>query len=325
MPVLTLNNIQALVAAYVADAKITVDKANYAVTRESISELAIKIGKQLMLDSEFRTILPELEGETLNYGTTMEEYFVQLQLAVDYDPDGTTALAPKRPVFKDPFYHELLGRKTIPVTVDDTEFQKAMLSDNDHIKLVAKLVKILWDSYELHKNQVKRQLLGRLGEKVIASGLATQKIPMAKPTDNATGEAFTKEVKELYTELTVFENDKYNMANVIAISPEVNLYVAGSDVLPVIDVDVLAGAFNKDKAQVPVPIRQVKDFGVHGIDAGIWAMLIDPRGAKIHPHQITSTSEHNAEGEFTTYYIHFSITAFISPFTNAVVFTTTGA
>lgn len=322
MAKLTLANLKDLIKNYLVAGKVMIDEATYTLSRETFTLLTTKIGKQIMLDSTFSNIMPELEAEELPYGTTIEDYFINLVVAKAYDSDGATALAPQRLDVEDPFYNELLGRKTLPVTVDDTEYQKAMLGEGEFSSYVAKIMSQWHNSYTLHTNQLKRQLLGRAYGHIAAGGnAATQVITKLKPTDTASGEAWTKEVKEIYTEMTDWENTKYNVAGVVAQSPKdaVYLYVKGSDILPVIDVDVLAGTFNVSKAEVPVKIVQVKDFG-DGVPVEVYAMLVDTRGLKIHPHHITTTHQYNGEGEFTNYFMHFSHTAYVSPFVNMVVF-----
>ena len=58
-----------------------------------------------MHDSQFSDRLSELEGEELPYGTSIEEYFINLAPAKDHDPDGATDLAPERPDFEDNFLY----------------------------------------------------------------------------------------------------------------------------------------------------------------------------------------------------------------------------
>lgn len=316
MAKLTLANVAALAALYIDGNNITIDDQTYTADRESITKLIVKIGKQLMLDSEFKDRLPELDGEELPYGTTIEEYFVNLTLATAHDPTGAANLAPDDLVHEDPFYSKELGRKSIKVTIRDNKYNMAMLGGEALASLVGYLTKRLYDSYIVYIFAVKRQLIGHLIDGVTA----TRIVPLAKPVNTQTGEAFMKKVKELHTEMTEFESESHNEAGVLAISPSVTLYVKGSDILPVIDVDVLAGAFNINKAEIPVHVKQLKNFGTLVTNTTAYAVMFDPRGVKLHPHKFTSTSAYNAEGEFTNFYLHITLIGFISPFINAVIF-----
>lgn len=313
MAKLTLAGITSLATSYVVDGKILIDQATYTIDKNSITDLVIKIGKQLMMDSDFKDHLAELDGEELPFGTTIEEYFVSLKLPDDYDPDGATNQAPKRVDLEKPFYSKELARKTIAVTIDDSKYESAMLGDAETSSLVAYITKRLFDSYTVYVYAVKRQLLA-----VALNNLETaQVIELAKPTDTLTGEAWAKRVKQIHTEMTNFQTEKYTKKKVVATSPSVVMYLKGANILPVIDIDVLAGAFNPARAEVPVQLKELQDFGAP-TDDKIYAFLIDPRGIRLHPHRITATNNYNAEGEFTNYYLHSTHVGYISAFTNMV-------
>lgn len=321
MAKLTLLGLSQLVSQYVVGDKIMIDGDEFGIDRESISKLVVKIGKQLMLDSDFADRLPELDAEELPYGTTIEEYFINLAMAKDHDPDGKTDLAPDRLEFSQAAYSKTLGRKTFKVTIDDNKYEKALLGGAEASALFAYLIKRLYDSHTLFMFATKRQLLGVLVDKIPANTeTRIQIVELAKPVDTATGEAFTKKVKTMHTELTEFENEKYNLGEVVAISPNVTMYLKGSDILPVVDVDVLAGTFQVSKAEVPTKMKQLKDFGVIEKHTGVYGIMLDPRGVKLHQHRFNANSKHNAEGEFTNFYLHTTLVGFISKFTNAVIF-----
>ena len=111
------------------------------------------------------------------------------------------------------------------------------------------------------------------------------------------------------------------MKNVLATSPTLELYVL-PEILEVIDVDVLAGAFNSSKVEIPVSIKQLEDFGTLTANENTYALLIDPRGVKLHGHRFSATSDRNGQGEFTTYYNHYTPIGYISKYTNIHLFTT---
>lgn len=317
MAKLTLTGLAALINAYIDAGKIQIPASTYTADREVLSDLIVKIGKQLMLDSDFTDMLPELDGEALPFGTTIEEYFINLTLPEDFDLDGKDNMAPHRLEFETPYYSKLLGEKTFAVTLDDNQYKRALLGQAEFAGVMAVLMKRLFDSYNLYKFGAKRQLLGTAVD-LIKAGSA-QIVELAKPTDTATGEAFSKALKSFHTKLVEFDTEDYTNAKVVARSPEVVVYVKGSDILPVIDIDVLAGAFNVDRAEVPVRLRQLQDFGTVNLE-GAYAIMLDPRGIRLHPHNLDSTTDRNGKGKFTNHYLHVNFTAFVSYFTNIIVF-----
>lgn len=325
---LTLTNLATLAAAYI-DANLQMIAAgDFEYDRETYSNLIVKIGKQLMQDSMFTDRLQELSGEELPYGTTIEEYFINLLLAKSWDGTGASALAPDDPIFGSAYYSTLLGRKTYKQTLRDNVFEKAMLGTNEAAAVAAQILKKLNDSVEVTRYGYKRQLLGNLVDKVVAAQTAdvtlTMVHPIAKPTTTETAEAFIKKVKVRVTELSEFLTDTNNMSKVIAKADSLILYVKGSGIIPELDVEALAGAFNQDKVEIPVEVKVLEDFGTLTGDANVYAILMDPRSVRLHPHRLNAEAQRNADGEFTNFYVHESYTGYISGYTNVNVFTTTG-
>ena len=325
---LTLTNLATLTLAYI-DAELQMIAADdFEYDRETYSNLIVKIGKQLMQDSIFTDRLQELSGEELPFGTTIEEYFINLLLAKDWDGTGADALAPDDPIFGAAYYSNLLGRKTYKQTLRDNVFEKAMLGKNEAAAVAAQILKKLNDSVEVTRYGYKRQLLGNLIDKVVAAqdddATLTMVHPHAVPSDVATAEAFIKLIKKRVTELAEFLTDTNNMSKVIAKADSLILYIKGSDIIPELDVEALAGAFNQSKVEIPVEVKILEDFGTITEDANVYAILMDPRTVRLHPHNLNAETQRNADGEFTNFYVHESYTGYISGYTNVNVFTTTG-
>lgn len=318
MAKMTLSAARTLISTYVAANKMAQD-APFAPTANSLSGLLVKIGKQLMLDSRFSDRLPELDSEELNYGTTIEEYFINLTLPVDYDGDGATNSAPARPTFESVQYSYELGRKTFKTTVDWSKYQNAMLSESEYTDLAAKILYQFYQSWEVYKYMVKKQTLGRFIEKATAANLVTE---LASPVDTSTGEAFVKAVKKKVIELRDFitEGNAINQT-IMTQSPELVLYIKGASILPSLEVDTWAGAFHKELAGLGVTIKNLEDFGtITGDNEDAFAVLLDPRGIKVYPHQINAAQSENGQGEFVNHYLHSTFTAHVSKNTNIHIF-----
>lgn len=122
---------------------------------------------------------------------------------------------------------------------------------------------------------------------------------MAVPTDATTGEAFIKSVKD-YVAKFMKPRSGYSLNGNIAGKGTYKLYVK-EGVLPSIEVDTMAGAFNQDKLTFGVPVVEVTDFGDN---ANVFAMLVDTRGIRVSNVEKLATSQMNGEGAFVNYYIH---------------------
>lgn len=131
---------------------------------------------------------------------------------------------------------------------------------------------------------------------------------MAVPTDATTGEAFIKSVKD-YVAKFMKPRSGFSLNGNIAGKGTYKLYVK-EGILPSIEVDTMAGAFNQDKLAFGVPVVEVTDFGDN---ANVFAMLVDTRGIRVSNVEKIATSDKNGEGAFVNYYIHERPLAHWSP------------
>ena len=101
----------------------------------------------------------------------------------------------------------------------------------------------------------------------------------------------------------------YSLNGNIAGKGTYKLYIK-EGILPSIEVDTMAGAFNADKLTFGVPVVEVTDFGDN---ANVFAMLVDTRGIRVSNVEKIATSDTNGEGAFINYYIHERPLAHWSP------------
>lgn len=131
---------------------------------------------------------------------------------------------------------------------------------------------------------------------------------IAKPTNTATGEAFVKEVKQKVLDASFISQGNSLNGNSIG-ATEGLLLIVDKSVLPTIEVDVQAGAFHEDKVALPAEIIPVDGFG----DAtGVYAMLIDRRGVKLHDTYRAVRDFVDADNDSIKYIYHLECTAFYS-------------
>lgn len=309
MAKLTISGLQTLVQGYVSAQK---QAGEWSATTDNLYKALDKIGKMVMLDGEFIDKLPELDGEDLPLGKTIEEYFIDLTLPenfVDITTEGAKDIVPALPSVEEVSYSTTLGRKKIKTTVPYDNVERAALSTGDASNMITKILQRLGNSYDMFKYQVKKQLLGNAADKAVAANL---KQVIAAPTDTATGEAFIKQIK-IDAEAASFAHEGGLAKALIGAAPSLTLYVK-KGVIPSLEVDTLAGAFNRGELAIPATVKVVDDFGKMTND-GVYALLVDNRGIKLHRgyHAIRSTE--NADGDFINYVDHSEHTGFISKYT----------
>ena len=311
MAKLTLSGLQSFVSSYVAAAK---QAGAWNATTDNLLGLVDKVGMQITLDGKFQDKLPELDGNDLPLGKTIEEWFIDLTLPQDYDENGTNTLAPAYPSVEDAAYSYTLGRKTIKTTQPFDNVERAAISAESASNMVAKIMERLTNSYSLYIYGVKKQLLGNFATKAVAAGRSKV---LAAPANTETSEAFIKEIKE-DVEAASFASENNSLSGtLIGAAPELTLYIK-KGIIPTVEVDALAGAFHAENLAMPANIKVVDDFG--NADEKIYAMLIDPRGVKLHRGYHAMREQANGEGDFINFYDHSELTGFISKHTYVKVF-----
>ena len=162
MAKLSLAELKTAVASYVASNKMA--NPSFTETRNNIVGLLDKIGKIVQLDTSFFDKLPELDGEELSFGKTVEEYYQDLIMAVDYnqDNDGSRALKFYSPTYRPVCYSYSLGKKVIPTSIPNNNIERAVHNEGQFVDIVATQEKRLSDSKAAWKYQVKREMIGKL-------------------------------------------------------------------------------------------------------------------------------------------------------------------
>lgn len=253
---MTIAQLQAKAKTYVDAAK---QAGAWKGTTDNLYGLIDKIGKQVMIDGQFADKLPELDGEELPLGKTIEEYFIDLTLPEAYttiDAEGAKDVVPALPSVEQVAYSYTLGREKIKTTVPYDNFERAAITSTDAANMSAKILQRLTNSYEMWKFAAKKQLLGNLIDKANA---ANQSVVIAAPTDTVTGEAFIKQVKKDVEEAS-FAHEGGLAGALIGAAPSLTLYVK-KGTMPSLEVDTMAGAFNEAKLAIPATVKVVDDFG----------------------------------------------------------------
>ena len=306
MAKMTISGLQTLTQKYVAAAK---QAGTWTNSSDNLYKAVDKIGKMVMIDGQFIDKLPELDGDELPLGKTIEEYFIDLTLPEAYGNITTAAgadKAPALPTVENCSYSYSLGREKIKTTVPYDNVERAARSVEDASNMITKILERLGNSYEMFKFAAKKQLLGNAADKAVTAKLVTT---IAKPVDTATSEAFIKQIKQ-DVETASFPNEGGLNGSLIGAAPELVLYVK-KGVMPIVEVDALAGAFNEGRLAIPAKIKVVDDFGTM-TNTGVYAILVDPRGIKLHRDYHAIRQSENADGDFINYVDHSEHTGFIS-------------
>ena len=318
MAKLTLSGLTSFVASYVDASK---QAGTWTATTNNTIGLLDKVGKMITLDGDFQDKLPEMNGDDLPLGKTIEEYFIDLTLPEAYDSTGAYALAPATVPVEAVAYSYTIGRKKIKTTERYDDVERASLTTEGASNIISKIIERLYNSQTLYEYTIKKQILGNACVKALTAAHSASLVStIAIPNDASTGEAFLKLVKGNIEDAS-FANEGHNLGNyLIGKSPSLNLYFQ-KGVMPSLEVDTFAGAFHREDLALPTEIKVLDDFGTISYTSGgstvddstnIFAILLDIRGFKLHTGYRAVRSQENADGDFINFFYHSEFTAFIS-------------
>ena len=304
---LTIETLKSAAGAYVDATKQLQTK--FVPTVDDFTKTVCKIGEMKTLYLPHVDKLPELSGDNLPFGETIEEFMVNDFLPSDFVyADGAARKNATRATFAEAVYSYPMKEQLWELGVPRNQFRRVSLGERSFGDLIASTLSTLDSSANAWNYAAKRQLLGN-------AAVEAAKIPgctsvLAKPADTATGEAFIKAVKEC-VEVASDMNDGNLAQHTAAAAPSLTLYIK-QGVMPSIEVDTMAGAFNEAKLAIPATVKTVLDFGT--TDENVYAILVDNRAIKLHDDILTVTSDYEGRMDQDNFYRHQKQTGFISKY-----------
>lgn len=326
MAKLTTTDLKAFVGEYVDASK---QAGSWSGTTNNLYGLVDKIGKIVVLKGDFSDKLPELEGDELPAGKTIEETMIDLVLPTVYGDgveghpqgiansanataEGAKDLAPAYPSIEDAAYSYTLGRIKTKITKPYDYVEAGALSAENAGELVNDIMWSLQSSLSVQRYFIKKGLLRNAINKCITAGLKEE---IAVPVDTLTAEAFIKQVKNDVEDASFAGEGKSLSDAFIGASPELVLYLK-KGIMSSVEVDAVAGAFQGQAVALPCRVKILDDLGlISGTDANyskVWGFLCDPRGIKLHNSYRAIRSKENADGDFVNFVEHEENTGFIS-------------
>ena len=207
MAKMTISDLKQFAAGYVDASK---QAGAWVGSTNNLYGLVDKIGKIVSLKSEFSDKLPELEGDELPFGKTIEETMIDLVLPTVYGTNGVATEAnattegardvvPAYPSIETAAYSYTLGRIKTKIT-RPYDFIEAGCQNAEQVgELTGDIMWSLESAMSLTRYNLKKYLLGNAISKAITASLVET---IAVPEDTETAEAFIKQVKVFVFYLT---------------------------------------------------------------------------------------------------------------------------
>lgn len=309
-----------------------------ALQNEFLNALVNRIGRVMLTSKMYSNPIAFFKKGVLEYGESIEEIFVNIAKVQEFNPEIAEQEVFKR-VVPDvrAAFHIMNYQKFYKATVTQEQLKQAFLSWDGVTDLIARIVDSMYTGANYDEFLVMKYLLARH----ILDGRV---YPVTVPTVNAeNAKAIVTTVKGVSNKLT-FMNSDYNPAAVRTFTEKTDQYMIVNSVFDAtMDVNVLASAFNMDKAEFLGHRVLIDGFGdldvarLGEIFAGdptynepsqdeltalnaIPAVIVDKDWFMVFDMLTQFTEQYNGQGLYWNYFYHVWKTFSVSPFANSVLF-----
>lgn len=312
-----------------------------AFANQFINALVNRIAIVRVQSATFNNPYERMKKGYLEFGETVEDIFVGIANAVDYSAEKASAREFKRtlPDVKSAF-HAMNWRVMYPITIQDEDLKQAFLSLDGVQNLISKIVESVYTAAAYDEFLLFKYLL----IKSITSGGMF-------PVSIGDGTELSESAVQFrgISNLLPFMSNKYNSAGVKTTTPKDRQVIFMDSMFNAqYDVNVLASAFNMDKADFMGSLYLIDDWtsfdnerfavirensdGIEEVTSAelalmenVKAVMVDENWFQVYDNNNKFTEQYVSSGLYWNYFYHTWKTISSSPFANAIVFATTDA
>lgn len=309
-----------------------------ALQNEFLSALVNRIGRVLITSKMYDNPWAFFKKGLLEFGESVEEIFVNIAKPFQFDPAVAETNVFKReiPDVRAAF-HIMNYQKYYKATISNDQLRQAFLSWQGISDLIAKIVDAMYTGANYDEFQTMKYMLAR---HILDGHMYPVEIAEVETANMKSIVSVVKGVSNKFT----FLSPNYNLAGVQTYTTKNDQYMLiNSQFDATMDVEVLASAFNMDKAEFSGRRVLVDSFGsldtarlaelfagdstyveissdeLEALDA-IPAVLVDRNWLMIFDNFYNFTEQYNGEGLYWNYWYHVWKTFSVSPFANNALF-----
>lgn len=290
---------------------------NQTIQNQFITSLVDRIGKVVIKQKLLENPLRRFKKGMLPLGRTIEEVFVDITEEKMYDVEEaeTTVFKREIPDVKT-LFHELNRKGYYKQTVQDSDLTTAFISWSDFDSLLVKIVSSMYNSSEVDEFKYMKLLVDNYMAKGHFKVLQTE---LTNAMNNEVAIKQTvKDLRSLVTRMTLESGSRdFNSMGVHTRSDRQSLkLLVTPEFEATMDVDVLAQAFNMEKATLLSEIIVVDSFATQGL----LGVLVDEDFFMVYDKLIKMETIRNPQGLYWNYFLHIWQVLSASRFENAVAF-----
>ena len=310
-----------------------------ALANQFINALVNRIALVTIKSATFNNAYAKLKKGYLEFGETVEEVFVEMTKAREFSVEKAKDREFKRtlPDVRSAF-HAINWKVQYPVTIQNEDLRMAFVNAEGVQDLIAKIFKAIDSGSEYDEFLLFKYLL--------IKGYNKGAIAKAQYDDSADIKINAKVMRGISNMMT-FPKTDFNQEGVHINTPKEEQYVFIDSMFDAeYDVDVLANAFNMDKATYMGNRMLIDDWTTFDNDrftamftedaqieevtsaelsamADVRAILVDKEWFQVYDNLAMFTEDYVAAGIYWNYFYNVWKTVSYSPFSNAVAFVST--
>lgn len=316
-----------------------------ALQNEFIHTLINRIALVVVTSKMYQNPWSVFKKGILEFGENIEEIFVELTKVIEFNPSDahSDVFTREIPDVRTAF-HVMNYQKYYKVTITQAQLRQAFTSWQGVTDLISKITEKIYTSASYDEFLVMKYMLAK---KIVQGQMYT--VSTSDPSGSAdASKAFIASAKQLSNNWEFMSTD-YNIAGVHThCSKEDQYVIIPASVDALIDVNVLASAFNMDKTQFMghkilidsfAPTDTARLAEIFANDASyvaltsdeitalgsVYGCIVDKNWFMIYDNLNEFAENFNGAGLYWNYFYHQWKTFGISPFANAAVFATAGS
>ena len=305
-----------------------------ALANQFINALMNRIALVQINSITFNNEYAELKKGFLEFGETVEEVFVNITKAREFSAEKAAAREFKRSLADvRSAFHIMNYRAQYPITIQNEDLRMAFTSFSGVEDMIARIVGAVnsaaeYDEYLLFKYLLIKGIThGKLYPVKVGATLTDSAVKF-RGTSNA----------------MLFPSTRFNLNGVHNVTAKEDQYIfMSTDFNAQFDVNVLASAFNMDKADFMGHLKLIDDWTTFDNDRfseimsgsnqislvtseeltlmeGVQAVLVGKEWFQIYDNLTQMSEQYVASGLYWNYFYNVWKTVSSSPFSNAVVF-----
>lgn len=298
---------------------------NYSVVKnEFLNVLVNKICGQIFMNKVYTNPLSFFEKEPVPYGSTLESVFTDLITAKNFNEnfgtsDVSSLIGVETPPSKTEYYSKNFEKK-YKISVSDQQLRTAFLNPNGLQNLINQVLTVPTNSRNFDDFQLMKGLLANASTKEVSLGET-----YATASDDAKAKMVTKKTRAIVDRFGMMSKI-FNIQGVYTFTNSQNIVIITTpEVSANLDVELLATAFNMEKAEMGRRIVKIDSFQKYNTtakayepDTNVELMVIDEDYIQFRRTLQVSESFRNPDKLTTNVFTHNQGIGAVCGFVNAV-------